>query len=135
MIAYDTNILIYALEGTGEWTAAAQAIVEQGERDGAVLSVLAWQELMNGAIIKGNGVDARVANALHDLTATKFIPVTRAICERAVGLTKKYSKQVYGYDAIHIATALEHKASVFVTNDKTLLAVQVEGLEIRGLQG
>jgi len=61
MIAYDTNVLIYALEGTSEWAAAAQGIVAQGERDGAVLSVLAWQELMTGAVLKGNGLDAAVA--------------------------------------------------------------------------
>jgi predicted nucleic acid-binding protein len=42
MIAYDTNILIYALEGTSEWASAAQAVIQQGEHDGAVLSVLAW---------------------------------------------------------------------------------------------
>lgn len=36
MIAYDTNILIYALEGTSSWAEAAQAIVQQGERDGAI---------------------------------------------------------------------------------------------------
>lgn len=133
MIAYDTNILIYALEGNSEWAMAAQAIVEQGERDGAVLSVLAWQELMTGAVLKGNGLDATVARVLRDLGTTKFVPVTQTICERAVALTKRYGKQVYGYDAIHLATALEHKATVFITNDKLLLNVQVDGLEVRGL--
>lgn len=133
MIAYDTNILIYAFEGDSEWAAAAQTIVEQGERDGAVLSLLAWQELMTGAVLKGKGADATIAMVLRDLGATKFVPVTREICERAVDLTKRYGKQVYGYDAIHIATAIEHKATVFVTNDKPLLNVRIEGLDIRGL--
>ena len=133
MIAYDTNILIYALEGTSEWAVAAQAIVEQGERDGAVLSVLAWQELITGAALKGNGLDATVARVLRDFGATKFVPVTQSICERAVVLTKRYGKQAYGYDAIHLATAREHKATIFITNDKQLLNVQVGDLEIRGL--
>lgn len=133
MIAYDTNILIYALEGTSSWASAAQTVVQQGERDGAVLSVLAWQELMTGAVLRGGGLDGKVEMLLTELSATRFIPVTKTICERAVSLTKRYGKQVYGYDAIHLATALEHKAEVFITNDKALLTLQVDGLQIRGL--
>jgi predicted nucleic acid-binding protein len=133
MIAYDTNILIYALEGTSEWASAAQAVVQQGERDGAVLSVLAWQELMTGALLKGDGLGSAVAKALSDLGATKFVPVSQTICERAVVLTKRFGKQVYGYDAIHLATAFELRATAFVTNDKALLSVHIEGLDIRGL--
>lgn len=133
MIAYDTNILIYALEGTSDWATAAQDVVTQGERDGAVLSVLAWQELMTGAVLKGNGLDATLARVLNDFSTTKFVPVTQAICERAVALTKRYGKQVYGYDAIHLATAIDHKVMVFITNDKQLLQVHIDGLEIRGL--
>lgn len=133
MIAYDTNILIYALEGTSEWTHAAQAVVQQGERDGAVLSILVWQELMTGALLKGDGLDSVVAKVLGDLGATKFVPVSRSICERAVALTKRFGKRVYGYDAIHLATAFESRATVFVTNDKTLLGVDIDGLDIRGL--
>ena len=134
MIAYDTNILIYALEGTSSWAEAAQAIVQQGERDGAVLSVLAWQELLTGTVLQGDGLDGKVTMALHDLGATRFMPVTQAICSHAVALTKQHGKQVYGYDAIHLATALEHKAEAFITNDKALLGVQIEGLAIRSLE-
>jgi predicted nucleic acid-binding protein len=134
MIAYDTNILVYALEGTSEFAVAAQAVVETGEQDVAVLSVLAWQELMTGAALKDGGLDDAAAKALRDFGATKFVPVTLKICERAVGLTKSFGKKIYGYDAIHLATALEHKASEFVTNDKMLLGVrEVDGLKIRGL--
>jgi predicted nucleic acid-binding protein len=133
MIAYDTNVLIYALEGTDRWALPAQAVVEQGERDGAVLSVLAWQELLMGAVLHHNNADEVIAGVLRDMSATKFIPVTQAICERAVALTKRYGRRVYGYDAIHLATALEHKATIFITNDKALLEMQIEGLRIRGL--
>lgn len=133
MIAYDTNILIYAFEGTSPWAAAAQVVVQQGERDGAVLSVLAWQELMTGAALRSDGLDGKLAMVLRDFSATRFMPVSQAICERAISITRRYGKQAYGYDAIHLATALEHKAEVFVTNDKTLLALQIDGLDIRGL--
>jgi predicted nucleic acid-binding protein len=133
MITYDTNILIYALEGTDVFASAAQKVITQGEQHGAVLSVLAWQELMTGAVLKGNGLDATLATILRDFSVTKFVPVTQAICERATLLTKRYGKQVYGYDAVHIATALEHNIDTFITNDKTLLHLQIEGLRIQGL--
>lgn len=134
MITYDTNILIYAFEGTSAYAAAAQAVVRQGEQQGAVLSVLAWQELLTGVVLKGPSDDEQLRASLRDLTATLFVPVTQEICKRAVLLTARYGKQIYGYDAIHIATALAHGATAFVTNDKTLLSVlSVDGLEIRSL--
>lgn len=132
MISYDTNILIYALEGVGEWSKAAQAIVEIGERDGAVLSVLAWQELLTAAVLT-SGADAMLTAVLDDMSATKFVPVTQRICIKAVELTKKFGKRVYGYDAIHLATALEHGAETFITNDKALLGIQIDGLNIHSL--
>lgn len=133
MIAYDTNILIYALEGTSSWAKAAQMIVQEGERGGAVLSVLAWQELMTGAALQSSGADEQLASILQDFSATKFVPVTVAICERAIALTKRYGKKLYGYDAIHIATAIEHKASAFITNDKALVGLELEELPMRRL--
>lgn len=133
MIAYDTNILIYALEGTSPWAAAAQAIVQKGEQDGAALSVLAWQEIMTGVALRGEGMEGRVMAALTDLGATRFIPVTPKICERAVGLTKIYGKRLYGYDAIHIATAIDNKAELFITNDKVLLDLRLNEILICSL--
>jgi len=133
MIAYDTNVLIYAFEGTSTWSKAAQLIVQQGEHEGAVLSILAWQELMTGATLSGNDLDKKLRSILHDFGTTKFVPVTLAICERAVTLTKHYGKQVYGYDAIHVATAIEYKADNFITNDEALISLQLDELKIHGL--
>jgi predicted nucleic acid-binding protein len=133
MIAYDTHVLVYALDRNGEWAHAAQDVVRQGERDGAVLSVLAWQELLTGALLKGSDLENAVTGALCALGATRFMPVTQAIVERALDLTRRYGKQAYGYDAIHLATALEHRVSVFITNDKALLGLHIEGLDIREL--
>lgn len=133
MIAYDTNILIYALEGISSWSKAAQAVVQSGEHEGAVLSVLIWQELMTGAVMCGDDSDKRLANTLNDFSATKFAPVTLSICEKAISLTKHYGKQVYGYDAIHLATAIEFKAEYFVTNDKELLGLELDEVKIISL--
>ncbi len=132
MIAYDTNILIYAFEGTSSWSKAAQQIVQKGEHEGAVLSVLAWQELVTGVVLH-DGDPTVLKSALRDLGVTKFVPVTLGICERAVNLTRRYGRAVYGYDAIHIAAAIEHKAEVFITNDKLLTNLRMDEIEIEGL--
>ncbi len=132
MIAYDTNILIYALEGTSSWSKAAQSIVQRGEHEGAVLSVLAWQELLTGVMLQ-EGDPTELVAALRDLGATKFMPVSLRICERAIELTKHYGRAVYGYDAVHIATAVEHKAEVFITNDKMLTNLRLDEIIIEGL--
>jgi len=67
------------------------------------------------------------------LSATKFVPVSLSICERAVSLTKRYGEQVYGYDAILLATALEYKVDYFVTNDKQILGLELVELKIISL--
>ncbi len=36
-------------------------------------------------------------------------------------------------DAIHIATAIEHKAKYFITNDKKLLNLNLKEMQIRNL--
>jgi predicted nucleic acid-binding protein len=132
LIAYDTNILIYALEGTSSWSKAAQSIVQRGEQEGAVLSVLAWQELLTGVVLH-EGDSVELVATLRDLGATKFVPVNLGICERAVNLTKRYGRAVYGYDAIHIATAIENKAEVFITNDKMLTNLRLDEIAIQAL--
>jgi predicted nucleic acid-binding protein len=133
MISYDTNILIYALEGTSPFATAAKTVIQQGEQDGAVLSVLVWQELMTGAVMQGKGIDAKVALALSELNITRFVPVSKDICKQSVALTRQYGKKIYGYDAIHLATAIEQKADVFITNDKMLLSLNIDELPIQGL--
>jgi predicted nucleic acid-binding protein len=133
MIAYDTNVLIYALEGTSPWSAQAQTVIEQGEQEGAILSVLAWQELMTGAVLNDADNCKKLATILDEFNSTKFTPVSLSISKRAVALTKQYGKQVYGYDAIHIANAIEHKAKSFITNDQKLLSLNIKEIEICSL--
>lgn len=77
------------------------------------MSVLAWQELMTGAALKSSGLEAMLAEALQCFGATKFVPVSQGICERAFSLAKQFGRRVYGYDAIHLATALAYKALAF----------------------
>jgi len=88
---------------------------------------------MTGAVMRGDDSDKKLRGILNDLGATKFLPVSLSICERAISLTKRYGKQVYGCGAIHLATAIEYKAEFFITNDKELLSLELDELKILSL--
>jgi predicted nucleic acid-binding protein len=134
MIAYDSNILVYYLEDHPEFGDAAARIVEASNRDGAVLSVLVWQEVLSGFALRSPG-DAKVAlAAIEALQQTTFADITKQVVKRATALTERFGRKVVGYDAIHLATALEHEATHFYTNDLELVKIgRIEGLKITGL--
>jgi predicted nucleic acid-binding protein len=134
MIAYDSNVLIYAVENVEAFANKAQEVVMLGESEGVAFSILAWQELMTGAVLQGGKAEEITKDVLSDLGLTDFLPVTQEIAELAVSLTKKYGRKLFGYDAIHIATAIEHKADYFVTNDLELVKLNISEIEIRPLQ-
>jgi predicted nucleic acid-binding protein len=130
VISYDTNILIYALERPSQWQEAAQETIIKGEKEGCVLSALVVQEYATGRILK-TGEDG--LHAFDRFSNLKIVPITDRICRLAIQLTQKYGRCLRGYDAIHIATAIDSKADCFVTNDKTLLNLKVEEIEVKGL--
>ncbi len=134
MISYDTNIVIYALEGVDPWSKAAVSIIESGESEGAVVSVLLWQEMFGAVRVIDSSVIDELAQALKTLQSTQFVDVSMSIAELAVKLNKKYGNRLRSYDAIHIATAIEHKADYFVTNDQILVRLNISEIEIRPLK-
>jgi len=133
MISYDTNVLIYAFESDNQWSASARKIVEAGEREGAVLSVLAWQEILTGAALRSIEAEAKQRAILDQFMTTRFVPVTEVIANKAVALTRQFGRKAKGYDAILLATAIEQGADTFWTNDKTLLELKLPNLNIRSL--
>ncbi len=133
MISYDTNVLMYALEGHSQFQVVAQTIVRRGEREGAILSVLVKQELLTGATLRGPKVFAQVEQALGLLATATYISVDASIVEAAANLTLRYGRKLIGYDAIHLATAMKAGVGEFWTNDKSLTRLKLDGLKIRSL--
>jgi len=131
MISYDSNIFIYYLEGHSQFGPAAKKLIEAS---GIVqLSVVLKQEVLTGYSVRGDSAGFENAlQALHSLQTTIFCEVTDRIIEKASWLTLEYGRKLRGYDAIHLATALENGMDVFYTNDRELLAVgKVGRLELR----
>lgn len=135
MISYDTNILIYALESECEFSERSKDIMLQGEHEGAALSVLVWQEFMNGLKKSDVFVFEKIKRILSSFGNTKFVGVDQKIAEKAVTLSRNSSTKLRNYDAILVATAIEHGASEFWTNDKELLSLKIDEIKMCPLVG
>lgn len=132
MIAYDTNVLIYALEGHSEFGDAAKRILHIGENEGAALSILASQELFTGMVLAGKDrTDTELALGL--LKSTKFYPADDRIVDLAVEFSAKYGRKCVNYDAVILATAIVHGAKTFYTNNFVLLNAGIKEIKVLGL--
>ncbi|MEO7364478.1 MAG: PIN domain-containing protein [Candidatus Saccharimonadales bacterium] len=114
---FDSNILIYFVENNvdfGEY--ATELLIKAIDDEGAVFSVLALTELLSH----------RLTTAQHHKLETFrklviFLPVTEVIATKA-GQLRLAHASLRTPDALHLATALVHKAS-FQTHDKRLAKI------------
>jgi predicted nucleic acid-binding protein len=126
-VALDSCVLIYFLEA-GPFTVAARevlAAIREGTAS-AVLSTMALLEVMVGPYRQKDEVLAdRYFVILQELPNCRWFPVSYVIADRAAQLRAEHRMEAP--DAIHLATALEAGATLFVTNDRDL--PQIPGLE------
>lgn len=135
MIAFDSNVLIYFLEGHEQFGQKARSVIIKAAKEGAAVSVLIKQETLAGFARRGQKILLPAQASIKQLDSIHFLDVTETICQRAAELTAGYGKKVYGYDAIHLATALENGVEEFYTNDYTLLEIgRIKQLKILPLE-
>ncbi|MEW6523077.1 MAG: PIN domain-containing protein [Bacillota bacterium] len=118
IVALDTNCFIYYLEG-GSWAAALKEClfgpVERGELQ-AVTSVLTLTELLVRPISLGRFDVADEYSALiNSYPHLRVVPLTIELAVRSAELRARF--RVRTPDAIQLATAVEARASLFLTND------------------
>jgi len=128
LVALDSCVLIYLLEGHAQFGPAARIVLEriaEGKNE-AVASTLVLLEVQVGAYGKRAAALAEAYYAaLGKWPHLRWIPMTYAIADRAARLRAEHKFKVA--DAIHLATAQEMAAGLFVTNDVELPAIT--GLE------
>ena len=121
IIGLDTSIFIYHLEAHPVYLPLTQALlegVEAGKWEAVTstitvmeLTVRPWQ-LDRPAVARA--YEALLAHFPHLVLAD----VTRDVARRAAQLRARY--RIQPADALQVATALAHGATVFVTNDRLL---------------
>jgi predicted nucleic acid-binding protein len=128
VLALDSNVLIYLLEGSGPLADAAEAIVD-GIEDGAAIGVLAsvgLTEVLTRPAALGDVV--LFERCAAELQAVPNLRIVGLDAETAIDAAWGRSGQRDLGDAIHIATARKAGATCFVTNDARVRGR--EGVEV-----
>jgi len=125
---------VYALEQNPEFSILARKIILRGVAEGAVLPTILVQEILAGYATQSEAQYEKAEQAIQALENVTFQSITLPIAKRAANLMRQYGKKVSGYDALHLASALETGAEVFYTNDKELVSIDaIHTLRIQSL--
>jgi predicted nucleic acid-binding protein len=127
IIGLDTSVLIYHLEGHPRYLPLTQEVLAgvQAGRQRAITSTVTVMELTVRPWQAGRPAVAREYEALlvHFPHLT-LADVTRDVARRAAQLRARH--RIRPADALHVATALVHGATAFVTNDRRLMQLSSE---------
>ncbi len=131
----DSNVFIYTLAGQEPYFHEARALlllIEEGNNDtSAVSSALIFGEVI-GAGNKESSL-FKIQDFIDNLTGLSTIPVTRNIAIKAGSLRREVGSSLRLPDAIHLATAIEQKAT-FVTADEKLFKIAQKYVDVRHLR-
>ena len=127
VLALDTSIFIYQFESHPEYLPFASAVLQhiQGGKGTGIASVIAIMELTVHPWKAEKSAVARQYETLLANFPNLFLQdMNRTVARRAAQLRAKHS--LAPADALHVATALCHDATGFVTNDLKLQCVDEE---------
>ncbi len=117
VVALDSNVIIYLLEGSGPLADTAEALLDGIESGAAagVLASVALTEILTRPASLGDGVlFERYAEELQEIPNLRVVSLDP---QTAIDAPWGRSGQRALGDAIHIATARRAGATCFVTND------------------
>lgn len=121
VVGLDTSICIYQFEAHPTYKPLTEIILQniQSGEQRAVLSTVSLMELTVHPWRMDRPEVARHYEALLvHFPNLQLADVTRDVARQAAQLRAKYN--ITPADALNVATALEHKATAYITNDKRL---------------
>jgi len=125
LVGLDTTPLIYFTEGNPDYHKIVKPFFDAfdlGEFN-IVTSIITLAETLVIPLRKGNNEVAQRYRNFLKTDGVDLVDVSWSIAERAAQLRATYGKKIKPPDAIHLATAIEAKATHFLTNDKELRCV------------
>jgi predicted nucleic acid-binding protein len=126
-IYVDANVAIYAVEKIEPYAYLLQPLwtkANAGELN-IVTSELTWLETLTKPLCDGNTILEKIFRAFLSAREITLIPATLSIWEKASELRGLGVKTP---DALHAATALESRCTMFLTNDANFQ--RVPGLQV-----
>lgn len=131
LIAFDSGVFIYILDKNPEFFESSRGQLNRALNEPAVISSLVYTETL--AKLKGNAF-ARGKEMLDSMADYITVqPLDATVASTAAQLRSRHGKSLRTPDAIHLATAIHHGASVLITNDRSLARVRVPGIKIQML--
>lgn len=121
-IAFDTNILIYAFNQSGRLGSEANELLEKIKivKPKVYISVIVFEEFL--VQIYKKKLEKDIAYYEDFLTGGglfSVVDMTKAVARLAAKIRAEYSS-LRAPDAIHLASALEIGAKVFITTDRRI---------------
>jgi predicted nucleic acid-binding protein len=117
VVALDSNVLIYLLEGSGHLADAAEALVdgiEEGAASGVLASIALTEVLSRPAALGNVEAFELYAEELCSVPNLRVVPLN---AETAIDAAWGRSGGRDLGDAVHVASARRAGATCFVTND------------------
>ena len=123
-VALDTCVLVYYLEDNPSFGQQADTVITNivTGHNQAILATMALLELQVGPYAKQELETAEgYYTFLGNLPNFHWVPMSMTIADRAAQL--RAAHRIKTPDAVHLATAIEAGATLFVTNDRDLPAL------------
>jgi uncharacterized protein len=120
IICLDANIIIYLVERNPLWEpkVSARIAASRAAGDEIAVSDAARLECLVGPFQTGNAADLASYAAFFASPSARKLPVTVAVWERAARIRAAYGFSAL--DSVHLATAVEHRCTRFLSNDAQL---------------
>jgi predicted nucleic acid-binding protein len=135
IVALDSNILIYVLDDDSPFSKRALDLLKRLENtgDSVYLSTIARTEILHQPYQVSEEIGEKTKQFLSGFGFISFVSVSEDIADKAAELCAEVGAKLKNIDSIHLATALNVKATEFWTNDHELLKVKVDGISIKSL--
>lgn len=129
MIALDTNIFIYVLNGHEQFGPLSAQLLKN--KDPKTASRLVYAEILASPKLDNEAMRSKALAFLDELDI-KWQDVNNKVLMEAASLRRSRPKLKL-IDALHLASAKISQAEMFFTNDQDLQLLKIPSLDIKGL--